>query len=407
MKASTGFWNSKKRSALFLPLCLLLSTAPARAEYRLQPGDVLEVSITGIPELRQRLPVGAEGDVSVALAGQVSVRGLTVAEARAKIIENLSNKVYQQRANDGRDVNQLILSDAVIVNVAEYRPVYLNGDISRPGEQAFRPGMTVRHAIAVAGGYDSLQMRGQSSFVQRIDLRTDYETLWAEYAREKARVWRLRTELGEKNAEIPSAKTIALPRETIDLLIKTEEERLKVRTWERQKEREHYEKSINSANEQLKVLAEKKRKDEEAIEADTADFEKVRELFQKGMTATTRLSEARRSVVLSSTQLLQTVVEITNIERQRDEFERLLNRVDSQSKAEILAELQEANLRLEQVSVRLQGTGEKLRIRNGQPEIWVFRTTGSGTERISANEEMELVPGDVVDITLQAEALTR
>jgi polysaccharide export outer membrane protein len=400
-----GFIEQRPKWLASLPLLLALMPASAHAEYRLQPGDVLDVSITGIPDLKQRCPVGIEGDISLALAGQIEVRGLTVSQAREKVTQVLSNKVYQQRAPDGREIAQLILPDAIIVNVTDFRPVYLNGDVAKPGEQPFRAGMTVRHAIAVAGGYDALQVRGQSSLFQRVDLRSDYETLWAEYAREQARIWRLKTELGEKNVESPLGKKMPVDQATLDLLMKTEQEQLKARTSDRQKERSHFEGSIKSANAQLGILTEKKKRDEEAIQADSSDFEKVRELFQKGMTATTRLSEARRAVVMSSTQLLQTVVEISNIERQRDEFARQLEKVESQYRIESLKELQDANLKLEQVASRLQSTSEKLRIRSGDPDIWVHRKGTGGTENISANEDMELIPGDVVEITLKAQTI--
>jgi polysaccharide export outer membrane protein len=385
---------------------LLLAPTHAWSAYRLQPGDILDISITGVPELKQRAPVGLEGDVSIPLVGQLEVRGLTVVEAREKIVRSLSNKVYQQRTPDGREVAQLILPDAIMVTVADYRPVYLNGDVSKPGEQPFRPGMTVRHAVAVAGGYDALQMRTQNSPFQRVDLRADYESLWTEFAREQARIWRLKTELGYRDVESPKNKRIPISPDILEQLIRTEEEQLKARNVDRQKERTYLETSIKGANAQLDVLAEKKKKDEEAVQADAADFEKVRELFQKGMTATTRLSEARRAAVLSSTQMLQTVVEITNIERQRGEFMRLLDRLDSQTRMESLKELQDANLRLEQISTRLQSTSEKLRVKGGRPEIWVYRKTESGPQNVIASEEMELAPGDVVNITLQTENST-
>ena len=41
----------------------------------------------------------------------------------------------------------------------EQRPVYLNGDVSRPGEQRYRLGLTVRQTIALAGGYDIMRFR--------------------------------------------------------------------------------------------------------------------------------------------------------------------------------------------------------------------------------------------------------
>jgi polysaccharide export outer membrane protein len=401
------FWNSirPKPWHFLLAALLLLTPTVAWSGYKLQSGDILEISITGAPELKQRSPIGLEGEISVPLVGQMQIRGLTIAEAREKIIRNLSNKVYQQRIPDGREVAQLILPDTVIVNVADYRPVYLNGDVSKPGEQPFRPGMTVRHAVAVAGGYDALQMRGQNPLFQRVDLRADYEALWTEFAREQARIWRLRTELGYSDVESPKNKQIPISPDVLDQLIKTEEEQLRARNIDRQKERAHLEASIKGTNAQLEVLAEKKKKDEEAVQADAADFEKVRELFQKGMTATTRLSEARRSVVLSSTQLLQTVVEITNTERQRGEVTKMIDKLETQGRMETLKELQDTNLKLEQITTRLQSTSEKLRVRSGRPDIWVYRKTESGTQNVAANEDMELIPGDVVNITLHAENL--
>ncbi len=163
MRFLTICWSSIRRIPWGVSLAALLLLAPASAwsAYKLQPGDILDISITGAPDFKHRSPIGLEGDVSIPLVGQMEVRGLTVAEAREKIIRSLSNKIYHQRTLDGMEVPQRIVPDTIIVTVADYRPVYLNGDVSKPGEQPFRPGITVRHAVAVAGGYDALQMRGQ------------------------------------------------------------------------------------------------------------------------------------------------------------------------------------------------------------------------------------------------------
>ncbi len=46
---------------------------PAQAaDYKLQPGDVLELSVAGIADMRQRMPVGIDGEVSVPLVGNVA-----------------------------------------------------------------------------------------------------------------------------------------------------------------------------------------------------------------------------------------------------------------------------------------------------------------------------------------------
>ncbi|MFC1459429.1 polysaccharide biosynthesis/export family protein [Microvirga arabica] len=408
-----SFFDRYLRRQLPLAVAMVLIPTIVWGEYRLQPGDVLEISVTGIPELRQRSPVGFAGDVSVPMAGQIEVHGLSIAEARARITNALSKKIYQQRTTDGREMPQLILPDAVVVTAVDYRPVYLNGDVTKPGEQLFRPGMTVRHAVAVAGGYDLVQFRGNNPFFQASDLRGDYIALWAEYAREQARVWRLRTEIGEKGVEEPTGKALPVSATTFSQLLSVETQQLNARKIDREKERVHLQESIKNVNAQLGVLAEKKMRDEEAIKADTVEFEKVKELLQKGMAPTTRLSEARRALVASASQLLQTVVETNNMERQKGEYIKLLERQDTQMRIEALRELQDATLKLEQISARLQSTGEKLgyssllqsqltQSKLEKPVIWVHRRGEEGPEQIRATEDTELMPGDVVDVALRA-----
>ncbi|TIT25000.1 MAG: hypothetical protein E5W70_01395 [Mesorhizobium sp.] len=60
----------------------LIPTA-ALADYTLQPGDTLEVSVPGIPDFRQRLLIGVDGEVSLALVGAVQVSGLSIQRAQA------------------------------------------------------------------------------------------------------------------------------------------------------------------------------------------------------------------------------------------------------------------------------------------------------------------------------------
>jgi len=54
---------------------------------------------------------------------------------------------------DGREAVIVIDADDVTAIVAEYRPIYANGDVSKPGEYPYRPAIAARQLIAVAGGY--------------------------------------------------------------------------------------------------------------------------------------------------------------------------------------------------------------------------------------------------------------
>jgi polysaccharide export outer membrane protein len=120
---------------------------------------------------------------------------------------------------------------------------------------------------------------------------------------------------------------------------------------------------------------------------------------------------------LSADQLLQTVVEMSNIERQRDEYTRQLEKIDSDARINALRELQEANLRVAQITARLQSTGDKLMYTGLQsqftqgmdrtPNITVYRDGEKGRERLTADENLELAPGDVVDAALETKSSTK
>lgn len=383
----------------------------AIAEYRLQPGDTLQFSVTGVPDLSQRAPISVGGEIALPLAGQIQVGGLSVSDARAKIAADLANKLYHQTTVDGREVPHLMLPENIVVTVAEYRPIYVNGDVARPGELPFRPGMTVRQAVATAGGYDLMRFRLANPVLQAADFRSDYEALWAGFAMEQARVWRLRTELGEQGVEYAGDKA-PISAKLAEHFKGDETALLNARLTDRDRDKSLLHDAITKADAQLNTLAEKKQKDEEGSRADTDEFEKVRALEEKGVTTAARLSDTRRAALLSADQLLQTIVEMSNIERQRSEYARQLEKIDSQAHIDAWRELQDANLRLAEITARLKSTGDKLMYtsllpsqlspgKGAPPDITVHRNGEKDSQSLAADEDTELAPGDVVDVSLE------
>jgi polysaccharide export outer membrane protein len=408
--------SARLRAWLILLFAAFIAVPNAKAgDYRLQPGDVLEIAITGIPGFVQRVPIDLEGNVGLPLAGQLKVGALTLPLARTEIAQEFSNKQYRQFAPDGHEISHLILSDEVIVTVAEYNPVYVNGDVARPGAYPFRPGMTVRQAIAVAGGFDPVKFRVADPLIQAADLQTEYQRLWVNFAWEQARSWRLKNELGDKVPDNPIAN-VPIPADVAKRFMEAQSEQLKARTADRDNSKALLQVAIRKAGVQLGVLAEKKQKDEEGSQADLADLNTVRELFRKGLTQNMRLSESRRAALLSSDQLLQTIVEMSNVERQRDEYARQLDKVDTQARIEALQELQQSNLHLGEIAAQLKGAADKLmhvgllrsQMAGGggaKPEITVFRRSGNGSQRLVANEDLDLTPSDVVEVKLPTPGL--
>lgn len=107
--------------------------------YVLGPGDKLRVTTFGEETLTGEFTVAGNGVVSMPLVGDVAAQGATVAEFRDRFVEALK---------DG-----YLLDPRVTVEVLNYRPFFVLGEVSRPGEYPYTNGLTVLNAVATAGGF--------------------------------------------------------------------------------------------------------------------------------------------------------------------------------------------------------------------------------------------------------------
>ena len=116
--------------------------APARrpaGPYVLGLNDMVRVRVYNEPDLSGEYVVDSSGYMSIPLAGRVRAAGLTPDQLQHAIMSRLSNG--------------LIKEPHVTVEVSTYTPVYIQGEVKRAGEFAYRPGLTVMDAVAEAGGF--------------------------------------------------------------------------------------------------------------------------------------------------------------------------------------------------------------------------------------------------------------
>ena len=332
--------SSRGMRSLLLTAAFLCSVAPAKAEYRLHPGDVIEISVARLPELKQRAPVQINGTISYPLLGTIPVADLSPAELQAKVQAMLAAKVFRQRTADGRENLVTIEADEVTATIVEYRPIYVDGDVSKPGALVYRPQLTVRQAIAMAGGYEVIRLRMNNPILEAADLQGEYESLWTEYAREQAHVWRLKQELGEDTTldekallDVPIAST------TAQSIVNTEAETLKARKADEQAERTFLQRGITQADAEIQVLTAEQKTEDEGTKADVEEFERAKDLFSRGTLPILRVTDARRAILLSSTRKLQTTAQLMQTTRQRDDLSRQIARHDGQRRSDLLREL--------------------------------------------------------------------
>lgn len=379
--------------------------------YRLDVGDTLELSVVGVPELRQRLAVDLSGHIQLPIVGTLRAAGLPLAELQNAARDALSSNVYQQRLPDGRNAQIVILRDEVVLQIAEYRPVYLLGDVTRAGEQPYRPGLTVLQAVAMSGGYDIQRFRMSNPMLEAADLRGEIDVLRTDLARGRFLVQRLEAELAGAATFAPEPDDIALPADLLRGIAQAEAQQFETRQGDHRDELEFIRRLGEQTDTKLATLLEQQRREEEGARFDVEEADRQRMLVQRGVSSTVRAVETRRSSLLSSTRVLQTSVEVEQARREKEELARRLEQLIARRRLDLLREVQDAKVKLAMTRARLAAASEKafytgalrsqlVRGSGGRPEITVMRQGTDGTIRMPAGEDTALRPGDVIEVAL-------
>ncbi len=179
MPPDTRRQGSLQRAVLTAAALLLTGAfcgAVSAQEYRLHAGDVIEMAIVGLPEMGARSSIQIDGSLSLPEIGDIDAAGRSISEIRDQIRTALASRLLQVYLPDGTEVTRVVSRDQVTASVVEYRPVFVSGDVALPGERIFRPGMTVRQAIAASGGV--MPPNPLASGYNAIGLRADYAGSW-------------------------------------------------------------------------------------------------------------------------------------------------------------------------------------------------------------------------------------
>ncbi|MEM9723949.1 MAG: polysaccharide biosynthesis/export family protein [Pseudomonadota bacterium] len=129
------------RAALAAAVAVALSAplASATETYKLGAGDRLKIVVFGEEDLSGELEVDGAGTIAMPLIGTVNAGGKSVRELEARIVAKMK---------DG-----YLIDPQVSIEVLNYRPFYIIGEVQTPGEYPYRAGMTVINAVGIAGGF--------------------------------------------------------------------------------------------------------------------------------------------------------------------------------------------------------------------------------------------------------------
>jgi polysaccharide biosynthesis/export protein VpsN len=151
----------ERMSRFALALTVLWSSwacaqAPELSSYKLGSGDMISIRVLGEDELRrERVRLSDAGTVSFPVLGEIRVKGMTAGGLEEYVTQRLKGRY--------------LLNPQVNVSIDEYRNFFVNGSVERPGGYPFAPGLTVRKAISLAGGFKERASRDKINIIRDDD----------------------------------------------------------------------------------------------------------------------------------------------------------------------------------------------------------------------------------------------
>lgn len=161
-------WRAGMRGIGYLMMvCLLLaSCAPGSGlpplpveqsgPYRLGASDQVRIVTFGEDRLTGQFSIDDRGQIAIPLIGTLRAGGLTTADLELSIKQRLEEK-------------KILLAPSVLVEVVGYRPIFVLGEVSKPGQYPYQPGMTVLTTVAVAGGFTYRAQTDNASILRQIN----------------------------------------------------------------------------------------------------------------------------------------------------------------------------------------------------------------------------------------------
>ena len=150
------------RIARFLIFVAAFFSAPVFAQslelssYKLGSGDMISVRVLGEEDLkREKVRLSDAGTLSFPVLGEIRVKGMTVGALEDYITKGLKGRY--------------LLNPQVTVAIEEYRNFFVNGMVEKPGGYPFSPGLTVRKAISIAGGFKERASREKINIIRDDD----------------------------------------------------------------------------------------------------------------------------------------------------------------------------------------------------------------------------------------------
>ncbi|MGO6682294.1 polysaccharide biosynthesis/export family protein [Rhizobium leguminosarum] len=338
--------------------------------------------------------VSDEGAVFLPFLGSLSVGNRDNTSLTNEIAKRLQEKIG------------LVQAPAVTIEILEYPPIYVVGDVTKPGEYKFRPGLTVLQSLALSGGPLRAPSLQQS---QTIKLAGELRDVDHSLLRSTAKLARLQAEMtGAK--EITFDQTLGVDQQYAAGIYNEERVIFQARANALDRQSKALTELRDLLNSEVGMLGEKVQGSEDNIKSIEDQLTSVKTLVTKGLTVSSRQLDLERLLTTYRSNRLDLVTAIMRGRQAISETTRNLEGLYDTRRSEVASELQSEQASLDQFKLKREITqkllldelaaggssntsGEELPL-----TFTVSRRNEALIKQFQASETTALIPGDVVRI---------
>ena len=373
-------------------------------DYRLGPGDRIQVAVFGRSDLSGVYTIRNSGSLSLPVAGEISASDLTLSQLETEIGKRYSVLMKSESGPD-QAIN-------VNIEIVQYRPFYIMGDVSRPGSYEYQDRLTVLRAVAIAGGYAS---SGPGARVNETRSRESLDVQGSNYIASIARESRLIAEREELDK-------IAFP----PGLLKMEDDPFVVEILDTETQLFTVRRKL--LKQELEIINKRKKQFEfevEALAAQSTTVARKRKEIDSMMTGAEKLANEG---ILPRFELSNFVILQADIERESrelvvaqsrakqgiSEMEQQALTLRGQRTREIANELGRVRVEIDETLLHLRAEADRLAIlkvrtiarsdsaqEKEEPKVQITRETDGDAVSFDATDNTLVLPGDIISVPNQ------
>ncbi|WP_428425447.1 exopolysaccharide biosynthesis protein [Pararhizobium sp.] len=340
--------------------------------------------------------ISEERTVSLPIIGTMPVSNLDGAGLATEIAKQLKTKIG------------LVQTPEATVEILEQPPIYVVGDVNKPGEYKFHPGLTVLQSLAMSGG-EFRPLNGSQGDSDKTGYVGQLQEIDNSILRSKVRISRLQAEMSgakemrfEPDAQDPSNLAAAV--------FDQEKVILAARMNDTDRQSKSYVELRNLLTSEITITEQKIASTDEDIESIRKELTNVKGMVERGIALPTRQSDLERTMRNYNGNRLDLVTAIMRARQNIAEATRNLDGLYDKQRTEVASELQSEQASLDQQKLKRETT-QKLLLQalsadaDSQADAGavmlaysVTRHEGAAVKEMSASETTVLQPGDVVRV---------